>query len=146
MTEEDVRKSFNYFLKMYFDAAKEIYDEMSFNELPGRKFKYLKRIYEAKKITPSELAKQCNLSKPTVTEIINKFLEIGLIVKNVDEDDKRKYYISLTERGSILARSNEFESKRAVQKMYDKLSSDELKQLVLIFNKFEVKKWFLEKQ
>ncbi|PAT02292.1 hypothetical protein CI105_02820 [Candidatus Izimaplasma bacterium ZiA1] len=140
MNEEDVRKSFNYFLKMYFDAAKEVYDEMRFNELPGSNFKYLKKIYKAKKITPSDFAKQFNLSKPTVTEIINKFLEFGLIVKKTDELDKRKYYISLTERGSILARSNEFESKRAVQKMYEKLTTEELKQLVSIFNKFEVKK------
>lgn len=138
MKEEVLRKSFNVFLKMYFDSCREVYEEINFKELTGRQFQYLKEIYKNEKISPSSLARAFNLSKPTITEIINKFLDAELIVKENCIDDKRKYYIRLTKRGELLAKSNELESKKAVEKIFDKLSDTEIDNLVKIFNKFEV--------
>ena len=147
MKEEDTRKSFNIFLKMYFDSCKEVYQEMNFKELSGRQFEYLKEILKNEKISPSTFAKIFNLSKPTVTEIFNKFLDSELVVKENCVDDKRKYFIKLTERGELLARTNELESKKAVEKIYEKLSEKEVESLNIIFNKFEVKElWYLVKQ
>lgn len=139
MSEEATRKSFNIFLKMYFDSCKEVYEEMNFKELSGRQFKYLKEILKNEKISPSAFAKVFNLSKPTVTEIINKFLDAKLVIKEDCVDDKRKYYIKLTKLGEIYARTNELESKKAVEKLYEKLSEEEIQILSRIFNKFEVK-------
>ena len=79
-----------------------------------------------------------DLSKPTITEIINKFFDAKLIVKENCVDDKRKYFVRLTKRGELLAKSNVLESKKAVGKMFDKLSNTEIDNLVKIFNKFEV--------
>lgn len=147
MNEEDVRKSFNIFLKMYFDSCKEVYDEMNFTEVTGRQFRYLREIFKNGKMSPSALAKAFDLSKPTITELITKFLDAELIEKQLCQDDKRKYFIYLTKRGELLARSNELESKKAVSKMFDKLSESEIKSISNIFNKFEVKdKWYLGKQ
>ncbi|MFK5883208.1 MAG: MarR family transcriptional regulator [Candidatus Izemoplasma sp.] len=138
MKEEIVRKSFNIFLKMYFDSCREVYEEINFKEVTGRQFKYLKEIFKNEKMSPSSLAKAFDLSKPTITEIINKFLDAKLIVKEDCINDKRKYFIRLTKRGELLAKSNELESKKAVAKMFDKLSAIEIDNLVTIFNKFEV--------
>lgn len=137
MNKEEVRLSFNRFLKMYFDACNEVYNEIHFDRIKGSRFKYLKEIYRRKKTTLTELAEHFELSKPTVNEVINKFIENNLIVKNKSEEDKRVSYITLTEMGETLATTNVLESNRAVTKIFDTLSKREIKLLVKLFNKFE---------
>ncbi len=135
MEREEVRKAFNRFLKMYFNSSKEVYEEINFKEITGRQFKYLKLIREHEKATFSELATLFNISKPTLTETIQKFLAAKLVKKTQSKTDQRVYYISLTKRGEILAMTNELESKRAVEKIYERLSDDEIKTAVTLFNK-----------
>jgi len=136
MEREDVRNAFNTFLKMYAEACNEVYDEIHFDRIKGSRFKYLKEIHRRGETTLTELAEHFDLSKPTVTEVINTFLDNGFIRKRKCEDDKRVWYISLTEMGETLATTNVLESQRAVQKMYDRLSKKELKHLVKLFRKF----------
>lgn len=135
MKREEVRKAFNRFLKMYFNSSREVYEEINFKEITGKQFKYLKIIRENGKVTFSELAKLLNISKPTLTETINKFLDAKLVKKNKCESDQRVYYITLTKRGETLAMTNELESKKAVSKIFERLSEDEIKLAVELFNK-----------
>ena len=135
MERENVRKAFNRFLKMYFNSSREVYEEINFKEITGRQFKYLKLIREKEKVTFSELAKLLNISKPTLTETINKFLDAKLVKKNKCETDQRVYYITLTKRGETLAMTNELESKKAVSKIYERLTEEEIALAVDLFNK-----------
>jgi len=137
MEKEDVRKSFNKFLKMYFDACREVYQEIHFDRIKGSRFKYLKEIHIREETTLTELADHFELSKPTVNEVINRFIENGFVEKRKSKNDKRVSYIYLTEMGRTLATTNTLESNRAVSKMFDVLSNKELKQLVKLFDKFE---------
>ncbi len=136
MDKEEVRLSFNKFLKMYYDACNEVYQEIHFDQIRGSRFKYLKEIHRRKQTTLTELAEHFDLSKPTVMEVINVFEENGFIEKTKSEEDKRVSYISLTEMGRTLATTNILESKKAVEKMFEKLSNKELKLLTKIFDKF----------
>jgi DNA-binding MarR family transcriptional regulator len=136
MDKETVRLSFNKFLKMYANACNEVYDDIHFDRIKGSRFKYLKEIHRRQKTTLTELAEHFDLSKPTVNEVINKFEENGFIEKTKSEEDKRVVYISLTEMGRTLATTNILESKRAVEKIFNTLSSREVKTLTKLFDKF----------
>lgn len=135
MDRETVRKAFNRFLKMYFNSSREVYEEIQFKEITGKQFKYLKLIREKNGATFSELAELFNISKPTLTETINKFLEAKLVKKTRCETDQRVYYITLTKRGETLAMTNELESKKAVSKIYNRLTEEEIEIAVDLFNK-----------
>ena len=138
MDRETVRNSFNVFLKMYFDSCKEIYAELDNRELiTGRQFEYLRMIDKHREVTMGELAELFQLSKPTVTEMAKKFEETGLIERRRCEKDARVTYISLTEKGQMLAKTNVLESKRAVEKIFQRLTEDEIEQLIVLFNKFK---------
>lgn len=135
MEKEEVRVSLNKFLKVYFQACNEVYEEINFNQIKGIRFKYLKEISKRKKTTITELADHFSITKPTVTEVINHFISNGICIKNRCESDKRISYISLTEVGEELANTNTLESRRAVEKLFDVLSNREIKQLTKIFNR-----------
>jgi DNA-binding MarR family transcriptional regulator len=136
MDQETVRKSFNKFLKMYFDSCKEVYQELDLKELTGRQFAYLRAIDKNEKVTVTDLADILQLSKPSVTELIKKFEDSHLIEKTRCEDDGRVSYISLTKQGKLLANSNVLESKRAVEKIFQQLSQEDIQTLVTLFDQF----------
>ena len=106
MERENVRIALNKFLKVYFDACHEVYEEINFS-----------------------------ISKPTVNEVITKFIDSGIVKKRKSEHDKRVSYIYLTDIGETLASTNRLESERAAEKILDLLSSREVKQLTKIFDK-----------
>lgn len=138
MDKEAFRLSFNKLLKLYYDACKEIYQELDNIELlTDKQFKYLKMIDQKNEVTMGELAELFDLSKPTVTEMIKRFEDTNLINKRKCDSDGRVYYISLSEQGKILANTNKLESARAVQKLHDLLSEEELITLKTLFDKIK---------
>ena len=147
MHNEELRLSLNKFLKMYFDSCKEVYDEINASRITGRQFRYLREIHKRKEVTSTELAEHFQISKPSINEIINKFENTKIITKWRSESDKRVSYISLTNIGVKLATSNELESKRAVEKIFEKLNEKEILELKNTFDKFGVDElWYLVKQ
>lgn len=135
MEKENVRLALNKFLKVYFDACNEVYEEINFNQIKGIRFKYLKEIHKRKEATITELADHFSISKPTVTEVINHFIKNGIVEKRKCDTDKRISYIYLTDIGKTLATTNMLESGRAVDKLYGKLSTRDLKTLTKLFDK-----------
>ncbi len=135
MDKEVVRRALNRFLKMYFNSSKEVYEEINFKEVTSTQFKYLKIIREHDKATYSELADLFSISKPTLTETINRFLSAKLVKRTRSTSDQRVFYISLTKKGEILAMTNELESKKAVSKIFARLDEEEISKAVELFNK-----------
>lgn len=136
MKNEELRKSFNKFLKMYFNSCKEVYEEINAGKITGRQFRYLKEIHKRKEATLTELSEHFQISKPSMNEVINKFEDNNIIVKRRSEKDKRVSYISLTLIGVTLATTNELESKRAIEKMLIVLNDKETESIKNMFDKF----------
>ncbi len=135
MDKERVRKSFNQFLKMYFQSCREVYEELELQGISDRQFKYLRKIDEQDSVTMTELAEFFHLSKPTVTEVVRRFEEGGLIEKKRCENDARVFNITLTKRGKLLAKTNILESDRALEKIFASLDASELETLIRLFDK-----------
>lgn len=51
------------------------------------------------KITMQELGEELHVTKPRVTALVSELLEKGLVIQSTDEKDKRKKYLSLSEKG-----------------------------------------------
>lgn len=59
---------------------------------------YLDIIYSLKKMTLTKFAELAKITKPAATQIINKYIDKGYVTKTVSKDDKRVYYIEVTEQ------------------------------------------------
>ena len=51
------------------------------------------------KITMQELGEELHVTKPRVTALVSELLEKDFVVQSTDEKDKRKKYLSLSEKG-----------------------------------------------
>ena len=136
MEKEELRLSLNRFLKMYFDACREVYSEINFDRITKIQFKYLKAIKTIEEPTLTKLSEHFNISKPSMNEVITKFEKSGLIVKEKSSIDKRISYLRLTDIGETLATTNMLESKRAVEKILETLSQEEIERLKGLFDRF----------
>jgi len=135
MESEQLRLSFNKFLKLYYDSSKKMYEEMDLKELTGKQFHYLRTIERNKAVTMSFLAEKLELSKPTVTEFIRQFEAKGLVKRSRCHEDQRVVFIKLTEQGKLLASTNKLESERMVKLIQTALSKEEQTMLKQLFDK-----------
>jgi DNA-binding MarR family transcriptional regulator len=82
--------------------------------------------------TQTDLAKIVNLDNATVTRIIDKLAEMGLLVRNQDMDDRRMQIVSLTSKGRIAFRKWNVFGQKVNQIATKNLSIAEKKNLLKI--------------
>ena len=71
------------------------------SDAPYRKpeFQAMLFLSSKEKITMQELGEELHVTKPRVTALVSELLEKDFVVQSTDEKDKRKKYLSLSEKG-----------------------------------------------
>ena len=105
------------------------------SELTLKQIEYLKKFDERENTTISQLAEELGLSKPTVTEMVKKFIRLNYVQKEQCSHDARVYYLFLTEKGKIIARLEQITNDNFVKKVESCLSEEEIDLLIEIFLK-----------
>lgn len=126
-----------------YESISVIRSECAFNvkktcagsELTVRQIEYLKIIDRYDDMTFSRLAELTNNSKPTITEMINKFINIKMVYREKSPDDGRISNIFLTDQGKMIARYERITIDRVIDRILDNLSKDEIKTLIRLFSK-----------
>ena len=105
------------------------------NNLTDCQNRYLKLIDENEPLTSGQFAKLCHVSKPTISQIVNRFVGEGYILKEVSSEDKRAYLLKTTEKGKRVARSEYYARIEVVEYIKTKLDEDEISQLITLMEK-----------
>ena len=74
-------------------------------------------------------------TKPTVTVLVNKLTELGLVKKLQAAEDSRVIYVELTEQGKALQKLFEKISADLVQKVFQNMEQEEMKKLEISLQK-----------
>ena len=128
---------FENLLKIKNGCSCEVFSECGLSDITVKQIGYLKTIDEHGEVTFSGLAKITRNSKPTITEIINKFVRMECVYRDRCPDDGRIYYIRLTEKGQMIARSEKHALLKMIEKMADSLDEDEMDTLIQILSKMK---------
>ena len=120
---EDIDKKF---LEKYYEIFESMEEKV---ELSKRDFHYLRIIFEAQKINLTEFSKRSKVSKPTVTKIINKYLQKGYVIKEVSEEDKRFSYIQLLDGMKMFLGKNQQIANNIYESFLNVLDKNEREQL-----------------
>lgn len=68
-------------------------------------FRLLHTVYRHEKLMITEVSELLNISLPNCSRYVKTAIEDGYIKKKIDLDDKRIYFISLTEKGRSIVES-----------------------------------------
>jgi DNA-binding MarR family transcriptional regulator len=126
---------FEYILKVRNECSSKIFSECGLSDLTVRQIAYLKAIDGEDAITFSRLAEITRTSKPTVTEMINKFVRSQCVYREQCPDDKRVVYIRLTERGQRIAQAEHDALRLVIGQMLDSLDDHEQDLLIGLLEK-----------
>jgi DNA-binding MarR family transcriptional regulator len=105
------------------------------SELSLKQIQYLKKFDRPKYVTISQLAAELGLSKPTVTEMVKKFIRLDYIQKEQCTRDARVYYLFLTEKGRMIARLEEIANEQFIKRVKNSLDEDDINLLIEILLK-----------
>ncbi len=117
------------------ESSYAILSECGVTDITERQARYLKAIDEQGDVTFTRLAEITRNSKPTITEMINKFVSMDCVYRERSPEDRRVLYIRLTDKGRRIARAEENALFRLIERMTDSLDEDETKILVEILRK-----------
>lgn len=87
------------------------------------------------KITMQELGEELCVTKPRVTALVSDLLEKEFVVQSTDEKDKRKKYLSLSEKGIECIESHRKAYETWFKSMWDKFDAREKEAFNILITK-----------
>jgi DNA-binding MarR family transcriptional regulator len=122
-------------LRLKNECSCTIFSECGLSDMTVRQIAYLKAIAEQDEVTFSRLAEITNNSKPTITEMINKFVRMECVYREPCPDDGRILYIRLTDKGQKIAKADHHALRRVIERMMNSLDEEETDLLIGILQK-----------
>jgi DNA-binding MarR family transcriptional regulator len=133
--EEHLFEVIENILRLKNECSCTIFSECGLSDLTVRQIAYLKAIAEQDEVTFSRLAEITHNSKPTITEMINKFVRMECVYREPCPDDGRILYIRLTDKGQKIAKADQHALRRVIERMLNSLDEDETDLLIGILQK-----------
>jgi DNA-binding MarR family transcriptional regulator len=122
-------------LRIRSECSCIIFSECGLSNITVKQIAYLKIIDEHESVTFSRLAEITRNSKPTITELINKFVRMECVYREPCPNDRRILYIRLTEKGKKIAKAEQATLHRVIERMVNSLDENELDHLIEILKK-----------
>jgi len=131
-TEERLLAAVEQLIRIRNETSSAILCECGIPDITVKQLGYLKTIDEQGEVTFTRLAEITSNSKPTITELINRFESMECVYRERSPDDRRVIYIRLTEKGRRIARAEDDALSLLVERMRNSLDHDEVDLLVRI--------------
>lgn len=130
----DVLKKINYKYALFglffaFHNRLQAVGDLFYDEISCKQFFLLAcmNLYSNEAPTANELAKTMGCSRQNVKEILNSLEKKELIKLEVDENDKRKKRVYLTEKAHFMSEKYRQKEEDFLQSLYDGVSEKEIK-------------------
>lgn len=133
--DEHLLEAFEQLLRMKNECSCTIFSECGLADMTVKQIAYLKVIDEQGDVTFSRLAEITRNSKPTITEMINKFVRMECVYREPCDHDRRILYIRLTEKGQKIAKAEQAALRQVIGRMVHSLEEHEQELLVEILKK-----------
>ena len=133
--EEHLCEVFENLIRVKNACSCSVFSECGLSDMTVRQIAYLKTIDEQAEVTFSRLAEITRNSKPTITEMINKFVRMECVYREQCPDDGRIVYIRLTDKGKKIAQAERYALHRVIEQMVNSLDEHEMDLLIGILKK-----------
>ena len=116
-------------------CSSHLSSELGIHDLPEKHAQYIKIVDENPMLTSSKLARILKITKPSVTEIVNKLVDLGLVLKKQCPKDGRVFYIELTEKGKKASRLQDLRDQKLAGNLCKNLNASEIEALAELIRK-----------
>lgn len=135
-----LKEAFTELIKNYRNTYRgSLLDELEWSDLTFKQFMYLDEILKMDKPTYSEIAKKFNITKPSVTAMVNKLIGLGYLERVQSADDRRVYHISAGHKGSNMLDIEHSAFTSFATVITSSLSEDEIKSFISMTKKINAR-------
>jgi MarR family transcriptional regulator, 2-MHQ and catechol-resistance regulon repressor len=113
----------------------QIKDDMSKNNLSITEFSVLEVLYHKGRQTIQQIAQSILISSGSMTYVIDKLEQRGLLNRNACPGDRRAIHVTLTRDGEELMEKIMPEHEDLIDSLFDSLSADEEQELIRLLRK-----------
>ena len=95
---------------LWMESIKNLNSHLTESELKSfgsNDYYYLTTIYYMGKPNFSQVAETLKLTKPAISVFVNKLSKMGLLEKIQSDEDKRMYYVCITQKGKDIIEGDE---------------------------------------
>lgn len=117
------------------DIEVEVIENSELAKLSRKQIYYLDVINQMKNPTLGELSNKLGLSKPSITAIVEKFVQGGYVVKVKSDEDRRVSHLHLGDKGKLIAQLHDDIHSRIEEFLTKSLDCKETEQLTAILSK-----------
>ena len=135
MKKELIYEAVRKFNSLGHECNLEISDKLGMSKLQLNQLHYLKVIDRTVDITFGKLAEILKITKPSVTEIVNKLIQLDCVEKKRCHMDKRIFYIKLTEKGRNITRLQYLAEQRVVDIIFTVYDDEEIDTFIKLIKK-----------
>jgi DNA-binding MarR family transcriptional regulator len=125
----NLKETITFLSDLIENILEETLDVSDFSDLTWQQLHYLKVLVKMKNPTLTELAKELNLTKPTVTVLVDKLAEKGYIRRVKSDEDRRVMHLYIDKKGAKVNALRETAFKKMAEKIRSGLSSAETAKL-----------------
>lgn len=126
---------FDGFMQIKTECRFCVIDKYNISQLTLKQIEYLKKFDEHEYVTISQLAEDLNLSKPSITEMVKKFIKLDCVKKEQCNHDARVYYLFLTEKGKGIARLEQITNEDFIRRVENCLNEEDISLLIELLSK-----------
>jgi MarR family transcriptional regulator, transcriptional regulator for hemolysin len=125
----NLKETITFLSDLIENILEETLDVSDFSDLTWQQLHYLKVLVKMKNPTLTELAKELNLTKPTVTVLVDKLAEKGYIRRVKSDEDRRVRHLYIDKKGAKVNALRETAFEKMAEKIRSGLSSAETAKL-----------------
>ena len=100
-------------------------------------FRVMTILKTEKTLKVAEIADRMNISRPQMTRLIDKLIELDMVERHIGEKDRRTINISLTKTGRSALSKNDRQVRKAIGETLSNLENKDLKDLAETFKKLK---------
>ena len=150
MADDNIRKIYNSidsFMPVYFKYINPVIHQMVTPDgiLNENQLKVLMAVEKTGRISSAEISKLFMIPKTSLTTIIRKLESKGLIVRKIENDDRRRFILSLSSKGTALIKKKRRENIQNLGKLFSEIKPGETRDIIRVFlslNRFFRRKGF----
>lgn len=132
MTINDAFQKFYY--AMTLNELRLMHTESVFPNISYNSLLYMDLIFYGEKCTVTYLAETLHITKSAVTIKVNELIKQGMVIKEQSSEDKRMFYLSLSQQAEMEWRNYDRMLKRAIESMEQKYKIEDMEILLKMMN------------
>ena len=134
----NLTEAISYISDLVEKVLEETISQADFTDLTQQQLHYLQVIFRMKNPTLTELARELDLTKPTVTVLADKLVEKGYIKRVKSDQDRRSMHLHIDKKGTKIEALREIAYERMAEKISSGLSETETAILTELLRKIVV--------